>query len=165
MKYNEQKQIKKYKQDVYISIPSFINQIILLLNSGMVLQEAMVTIGVNYEKYFNGNLSVFQKEYLDVCLEAKQSGKSILYAFDTYCQSSHIKELMRLSQILIDGDNRGINLQHKLEEEGKKLWEERKRIALEKIRISDSKMSFPLALLLIALIIISAAPAMMQMYI
>ena len=53
----------------------------------------------------------------------------------------------------------------KLADEGENLWAERKRIAMEKIRLSESKMSFPLGLLLIALILITAAPAMLQMYI
>lgn len=148
-----------------MALPPFINQIILLLNSGMVLQEAMLTIGTNYEKLSFDKLNIFQREYLNVCLQARQSSKSILHAFDIYCKDSHMKELVRLSQILIDGDNRGIDLCYKLTEESKKLWEERKRATLEKIRLSDSQMSFPLALLLVALIIIAAAPAMMQMYI
>lgn len=58
-----------------------------------------------------------------------------------------------------------MDLWDKLADEGEQLWRERKRTALEKIRLSESKMSFPLALLLIALILITAAPAMLQMYI
>jgi len=34
---------------------------------------------------------------------------------------------------------------------------------MEKIRVAETKMSFPLGLLLIALLLITAAPAMMQM--
>ncbi len=36
---------------------------------------------------------------------------------------------------------------------------------MERIKLSESKMSFPLGLLLTALILITAAPAMLQMYI
>lgn len=53
----------------------------------------------------------------------------------------------------------------RLAEEGERLWEERRRRAMEKIKIAESKMSFPLGIMLIALIIITAAPAMLQMYI
>ena len=42
---------------------------------------------------------------------------------------------------------------------------QRKRAAMERIKLSESKMSFPLGLLLTALILITAAPAMLQMYI
>ena len=54
---------------------------------------------------------------------------------------------------------------NRLADEGEELWAERKRIAMERIRIAESKMSFPLGLILMGLVIITAAPAMMQMYI
>ncbi len=165
MKYKERKRIEQHKQEIITALPSFLNQLLLLLNSGMVLQEAMITIAKNYTKSSNGAINSFSQQYIKVYLDSQKTGKSILSSFDEYCKNSQIKELTRLSGILIDGDNRGINLNLKLAEESEKLWRQRKTIALEKIRLVDSKMSFPLGLLLIALIIIAAAPAMMQMYI
>ena len=50
MKYKERKKEEKKRQEMILSLPSFINQILLLLNSGMVLQEAMIYIAVNYKK-------------------------------------------------------------------------------------------------------------------
>ena len=121
------------------SLPSFINQILLLLNSGMVLQEAMIYIAVNYKKLDRERQDTFILEYIRVYDDSMKTGESI------------IKGFYRLGR-----DSR---------DEGEQLWRERKRTALEKIRLSESKMSFPLALLLIALILVTAAPAMLQMYI
>ena len=42
------------------------------------------------------------------------------------------------------------------------LWEERKRLCMEKIKKSELKMSFPLAIMLISLILMTSAPALMQ---
>lgn len=168
MNSKDRKTIESHKQEILLSLPSFINQLLLLLNSGMVLQEALIEIAVNYEKQIREEkikLDVFKPEYVDIYEESRRTGKSILYVFNNYCEDSQIKELNRVSKILIDSGRRGTDLCHKLSEEGDKLWEERKRIMLEKIRLSESKMSFPLGLLLIALMIIAAAPAMMQMYI
>ena len=97
--------------------------------------------------------------------DAKNNGDSIINAFYIYASQSQIKELSRLGRILLDGEKRGIDLTSKLSEESKNIWEQKKQLALEKIRLTESKMSFPLGLLLISLILISAAPAMMQMYI
>ena len=62
----------------------------------------------------------------------------------------------------MENQNRGTDLWDKLAEQSEMLWEERKRAAMRKIRLSESKMSFPLGILLIALIVITAAPAMLQ---
>ena len=76
-----------------------------------------------------------------------------------------MKEFSRVSGILLDSRDRGTQMWDRLAEEGERLWEERRIRAMEKIKIAESKMSFPLGIMLIALIIITAAPAMLQMYI
>jgi len=43
------------------------------------------------------------------------------------------------------------------------LWEQRKKLAEERGRAAETKMAFPLAILLLVLILITAAPAMLQM--
>ena len=86
-------------------------------------------------------------------------------SFCRFGNESKVKELSRVARILADGDARGTDMWNRLADEGEELWAERKRIAMERIRIAESKMSFPLGLILMGLVIITAAPAMMQMYI
>lgn len=43
------------------------------------------------------------------------------------------------------------------------MWEDRKIVAKERGKIIDTKMSYPLAILLLMLIVITMAPAMMSM--
>ena len=136
----------------------------MLLNSGMVLQEAMTTIAIKYEKA-NQRENPFATEYVRLYHKSLKTGKSILNVFNEYSKLSHIKELSRIAGILVDSEKKGTDLWEKLSNEGEELWKKRKQIALQKIKLSESKMSFPLGLLLFALIIITAAPAMMQMYI
>lgn len=165
LKFEMRKKLELKRKELVLALPSFINQLILFLNSGMVLSEAMGSIASNYERTGRNKVNAFAKEYCEVFVEAVNTGRSIIVVFSEYCKKSQVKELSRIGGILMDGDKRGIDLLEKLREEAKVLWEQRKQIVLENIRLADSKMSFPLALLLIALIIISAAPAMMQMYI
>ena len=124
----EKKNLEMRREDIIMSVPTFINQLLLLLSSGMVLQEA-------------------------------------LKIFCNFGKESQVKELSRLARILQDSRERGTQLWDKLAKEGENLWAERRRRATEKIRLVDSKMSFPLGLMMLALIIITAAPAMLQMYI
>ncbi|MFR2966265.1 MAG: hypothetical protein ACLTK0_07695 [Anaerovoracaceae bacterium] len=66
MKYKEKKREEKRRQEMISSLPSFINQILLLLNSGMVLQEAMIYIAVNYKKLDRERQDTFILEYICV---------------------------------------------------------------------------------------------------
>ena len=41
MNSKEKKRIEKRREDIMMTVPTFINQLLLLLSSGMVLQEAL----------------------------------------------------------------------------------------------------------------------------
>lgn len=162
MKYKERKSREHFNDKMVTEIPGFINQLLLLLASGIVLNEALVTIARDYQKN-EGEDNLFAKEYCQIYHDSQKSGRSMVFMLNSYGKQSRIKELSKLTGLLEDGEKKGIDLWEKLSEQSKSLWEERKKTAMEKIRLAETKMSFPLALLLIALIIITAAPAMMQM--
>ena len=82
--------------------------------------------------------------------------------FYQFGRRSQVKELIRVSGIMMENMDKGNDLWDKLAEEGELLWQERKRLALEKMRVSESKMSFPLGLLLISLVLVTAGPALLQ---
>ena len=48
MNSKEKKRIEKRREDIMMTVPTFINQLLLLLSSGMVLQEALETIAKKY---------------------------------------------------------------------------------------------------------------------
>ncbi len=161
----EKKLQKKIKQEMIWALPSFINQLLLLLTSGVVISEAMVRIAVNYKKMSKERQNIFTLSYIRIYENSVKTGESMLSGFYKFGIESRIKEVSRVAGIIWDGGKRGNDLWMKLADEGEVLWEVRKQDALEKIRLSESRMSFPLALVLMALIIITAAPAMLQMYI
>lgn len=165
MKYKTRKNMESKREELLFHLPLFVNQLLLLLNSGMVLQEAMMKIFQEYENMDNEKENLFTVSYVSCLKKAINTNMSIVKAFDIFAVESHVKEIARISKILIDGDKRGIDFSETLKNEMDCLWQQRKRIALEKIRTMETKMSFPLALLLMALIIMMAAPAMMQMQI
>ena len=148
-----------------MALPAFINQLLLMLNSGMVLQEAMERVALNYELKDADGQNSFILAYTKIYRDCRKSGENFMKSFCRFGNESTVKELSRVARILADGDARGTDMWNRLADEGEELWAERKRIAMERIRIAESKMSFPLGLILMGLVIITAAPAMMQMYI
>lgn len=166
MKSKDRKHEEKRKEEILSALPAFINQLLLLMNSGMVLQEAMIKIAVNYKKIGERKENnIFISEYIKIYDNSEKTGESIIKVFCRFGNDSRVKELSRIAGILKDGGQRGTDLWNSLADAGEGLWEERKRSVTEKIKLSESKMSFPLGILLLALITITAAPAMLQMYI
>ena len=164
-KEKDRKKEAEREEDIIRALPTFINQLLLLLSSGMVLQEALATIAVRYGSEKTEKVSYFRLSVYELYLGCEKNGQDFLQAFCDFSRGTRVRELTRLARILMDGRRRGSDLWDKLAEEGESLWAERRRRAGEKIRLAESKMSFPLALMMIALIIITAAPAMLQMYI
>lgn len=160
----EKKNLEMRREDIIMSVPTFINQLLLLLSSGMVLQEALKMIAVKYGEEDKGK-NYFAYSVYEIYRRTEENGEDFLKVFCNFGKESQVKELSRLARILQDSRERGTQLWDKLAKEGENLWAERRRRATEKIRLVDSKMSFPLGLMMLALIIITAAPAMLQMYI
>ena len=70
---------------------------------------------------------------------------------------------MRVSSIISDNINKGSELTEKLERETDSLWNARRLHAEQRGRLAETKMTIPLAVFLCVLIIITVAPAMMQL--
>ncbi len=160
----EKKNLEMRREDIIMSVPTFINQLLLLLSSGMVLQEALKMIAVKYGEE-DKRKNYFAYSVYEIYRRTEENGEDFLKVFCNFGKESQVKELSRLARILQDSRERGTQLWDKLAKEGENLWAERRRRVTEKIRLVDSKMSFPLGLMMLALIIITAAPAMLQMYI
>ena len=165
MKYNskERKDVKQKKEQILKDLPSFINKLLLLLNSGLVLRDAVEEIIESYRLLPENERGYFKAELIRILDESDNTGESVISGIYKFSRYSGVKELNRISNILMESQNRGTDLWDKLKEQSDLVWEERKRLALEKIHTIDSKMSFPMGLMLIALIIITIAPAMISM--
>ena len=79
-----------------------------------------------------------------------------------YASKHDVKELIRIAAILTENEKRGSDVVDSLARESRYLWDERKIVAKEQGKSIDARMSYPLGLLLILLIVITMAPAMMN---
>ena len=154
--------MERNREDIIMTMPGFINQLLLLMNSGITAQEAFLRIGESYGRLPEEMQNYFTREISGIIQACQRNGESVIFGFYRLSRFSAVKELTRTANILMENRDRGTDLWEKLAEQGEALWASRKNTALEKIRLAESKMSFPLAIMLTALIIITAAPAMMQ---
>ena len=162
MKSKKKKELEKKRDEIIKTVPGFINQLLLLLNSGIVLNDAFCQIAESYGSLPPERKNYFTTQVHNIYLSGMKNGENVIVGFYKFSRLSNVKELTRIANILIENQNKGSDLWEKLADQGEFLWAERKRTALNKIRLAESKMSFPLGIMLIALIIITAAPAMLQ---
>ncbi len=82
--------------------------------------------------------------------------------FRNFAGRSKVRELLRLANIITDNMDKGAALVEKLEQEANFMWHMSKKQVEERGRLAESKLSFPMALMLIALVMITAAPALLS---
>lgn len=161
---SKQKKLREAQQiEILYTLPGFLNQLLLLVGSGMVLTDALRRIADGYMALPPKEQNYFTESFTQLWQESARTGESLLTAFRRFSRFSHVKELNRVTGILEENQTKGSALWEKLQEQSEALWTARKQITLARIRMAESKMSFPLGIFLIALIMMTAAPAMLQM--
>ena len=153
---------KRRKAYLY-SLPGFLSQLLLLMESGMVLQDGFCRIAEGYAQLPDKRKNPFIEEVCRIHQVSRNNGGNTVRMFYSFGKSCGVKEVARAAGIMAENQDKGSDLRDKLEEESSRLWQVRKQAALEEIRISESKMSFPLGILMISLLLLTAAPAMMQL--
>ncbi len=154
---------KKLRNDIMRGLPRFTNQMMLMMNSGIILSDALTRTCSSYEIIPEENRSFFEKAIIRANKTNSDSRLSTAMLMNEFASKYSVKELMRISSILSENEKRGSDIINKLSEESHFLWEERKIMAKEKGKMIDTKMAWPLGLLLILLIVITMAPALIAM--
>lgn len=149
-------------EEVIMALPGFINQLLLLMDSGLILSDALRNIAEEYKRLPERDRNYFTDSIIVIAKEAERTGMGPINGFYRFAMGLNIRELTKTANYLYENKNRGTELWDSLSELAADLWEERKRLCLVKIRRSELKMSFPLAVMLISLILMTSAPALMQ---
>jgi hypothetical protein len=68
----------------------------------------------------------------------------------------------RFAETVSESQIHGTDMLETLEKERDKLWKERKNAAQKKGKLAETRLAVPLAVLLLVLIVITAAPAVIQ---
>ena len=159
--------IKKRKteqrESVMRQLPEFVNRLVLLLNAGMVLNgafEKSIAESLHFNKAAD---DYFYKKLKDIYGSVKTANGSVNAEFRRFAKESGIKELIRISNIINDNINKGTELTHKLQSESELLWLNRKKRCEEKGKLAETKLTLPLVIFLMVLIVITVAPALLEL--
>lgn len=160
-KAKEKEKVKQKNDGIRRDLPGFHSQLLLLLNSGLIFNDAFFRIAEGYEKRVSpGYLGTV---ILDIKKYSAETGISLIALMEQYGKKLGVREFSRMTGIIADNQYKGIDLTEKLESESDLLWNQRKKLAEERGRAAETKLAFPLAMLLMVLIVITAAPAVLQM--
>lgn len=159
--------IKKKKteqrESVMRQLPEFVNRLVLLLNAGMVLSGAFEKSIAESLRFNRDADDYFHKKLKDIYGSIRSANGSINAEFRRFAKESGIKELIRISNIINDNISKGTELTHKLQSESELLWLDRKKRCEEKGRMAETKLTLPLVIFLMVLIVITVAPALLEL--
>jgi len=164
---NRYSRIKKMeadaKDEIIMELPDFINKLVLLLNAGLVFTSAFNKILLNYRSGNKEVKSYFYRQLLQIDRSVRETNSPLLHGLKEFAGRSGVRELSRAINIISDNVDKGAELASKLQGESELLWLTKKKLTEERGRLAETKLTFPLVILLLALIMITVAPALMEM--
>lgn len=163
---DERERKKKIKQkkveDVLRMLPPFIHQVILMVESGLILRDVLIKIFFEYGKNTNeGNY--FKDKMFKIAEDSFRTDQNIISLMREFSNEIGLREMNRIVNMLADNEETGIDFKGKLQGEGRILWNQRRKYAEEKGKLAETKLTFPLGILLMVLVMITAAPGFLQM--
>ena len=158
----------KRRKSIIRGLPRFCNQLFLMMNAGMILSDAFEHITTAYASSTTDDNSdeydnYFEKELTALRMKDPEHRKSSASIINEFAVRNDVKEMIRIATILTENEKRGSDVIESLSRESRYLWDERKIVARESGKMIDTKMAYPLGILLILLIVITMAPAMLSM--
>ena len=157
----EKEQRLQYEAEIRKALPTYVDRLLLLLNCGVIFHDAFYRIEAGYAA--RKEQDAFSRLLSRIRKESDESGSMVVTVMKSLSQEVGLREYVRMVNILMDHQHRGVHLEEKLQAESHLLWEGRKAAAIQKGKEMETKMTFPLALLLIVLMIIAGTPALMNM--
>ncbi len=151
------------RKSVLDELPSFINRLTLLLGAGLVFNAAFEKAVSDSNQRRWKNNSYFYNQMTKIKNDSEASKSSIYKGLEDFAKRTQIREFIRMTNIITDGISKGTGLAEKLELESNAMWFAKKKDAEEKGRLAETKIIAPLMIMLVILIIITIAPAMMEM--
>jgi hypothetical protein len=154
---------KGARDSILRELPEFVNKLVLLLNAGMVFNHAFVKIVVDHDRLRGSEGSYFYSQLMQIIVKCRETNVTLQHEIRMFAVRTGIVEFMRLSNIINDSMTKGSDLMKQLRMEGDSLWSARRKQMEEKGKIAETKLTFPLVLLLLVLVMITVAPALMEM--
>lgn len=157
------KKVREERNSVIRQLPEFVNRLVLLLNAGLVLNSAFEKTVEESMLFKSRENDYFYSKMKEIHRIVKSANGSMYIEFRNFAKESSIKELIRISNIISDNVNKGVELTSKLQAESEILWISRKKSCEERGYVAETKLTLPLMIFLMVLIVITIAPAMLEL--
>ena len=154
-----EKRLKNRRRMLEAEISNMIFRMILLLNAGLIVESAFAKI--TEQSAHDGN--PLYRAFRDIKMSAEKKNTSFVNELYSFAKASDSQDLLRFAALAYEHSGSGAELAGKLEQERDRMWNTRITDAKARIKEAETKLCFPLVLLLVALIIITAAPSFMSM--
>lgn len=151
------------KESVLTQLPGFINRLVLLLNAGMVINNAFKKAVEESATGYKDNTDYFYNNMNAIYISMNKANGVMGKELKDFARKSGVQELMRISNIINDNLSKGTELTHKLQSESELLWMGRKKRCEELGKLAETKLTLPLLLFLLVLIVITIAPALLEL--
>ncbi len=153
------RQLRKRREEFEAEIPDMSFQMILLLNAGLVVESAFTEL----LRQNRDSSSPLYRIFRDISERAASGNVSFVNELYSFAQSSRSADLIHFSTLVYEHAGRGASLADKLQQERDIMWQSRVNIAKTKVKQAETRLCFPLVLLLLSLIIITAVPSFLGM--
>lgn len=158
------KKIKLKRYAIERDFPDFMSKLVLLLNAGLIVQSAIEKMVYDYLKYYKDKeKSDLYEELAQAVQNAKEVNSSFMFELKSFAVRCQVREVMRFVSIVSENIHMGSELTSKLQSEAEQMWQNRKLKAEELGRLADTKLTFPLLIFLLVIIVIIITPAFMEM--
>ena len=156
--------MEERRQDISRDFPYFLDKLVMLLSAGVILTEAVYRIWGDYERFQRKTRrKVFYEELGESVRSMRNSNAAFSSELIRMSERLGVREFARLAVVLRDSLGSGNDLVSKLENESILMWRERKAAVQTLGRVADTKLVFPLMIILTVLIIIVMTPAILQL--
>ncbi len=153
-----EKKIEKRHRQVAMDMPDFTNELVILSGAGLTLRAAIIKVG----REMAGDSPLYTA--LRKAVNKMENGATDEAALDVLVTQCNMPVMRRLVSVLLQNMQRGgTDVLNALREIGAELWTNRKAAARQMAEEVSTKMLFPMMLMLIAVILLVAAPAVMSM--
>lgn len=107
--------------------------------------------------------NLLQRDFRRIYESAANENVPVIVKLREYARTSGSREMIRFVGILAANLDKGTELTEKLSRESEFMWHSAKKQIEEKSKLAETKMAFPMSLMLVVLIVITIAPVMMTL--
>lgn len=157
-----EKEVKERHKKIAKELPDLTNKLIILSGAGLSLQAAIKKASKEREREEEEQSPLYRE--LSYCVMLNEKGTLMEQALEHLCIKCNMPEIRRFTAVVTQNlDRGGTDVLLAFQEIGKELWDSRRAEAKRTAEEAGTKLLFPMMFMLLAVILMVAAPAIMAL--